>query len=128
MHMTEYLIDAFAWVEYLEGSRQGEKVKKILENNACSTSAVTLAEVVSKAKRSGNDPQTAFDAVAANSKILSVDAEIAKNAGLLHAEKKARDKSFGLADAFILAHRDKKQWILTGDPHFRGIEKVEFLK
>ncbi|MBI2598306.1 MAG: PIN domain-containing protein [Candidatus Diapherotrites archaeon] len=126
--MTEYIIDAYAWIEYLEGSTKGEKVKKIIETSNCFTSAVTLAEVVSKAKRTNKDPQVAFDAVALNSHILRVDEEIAKKTGLIHAEQKLRKPSFGLADAFILAQRDKKQRVLTGDPHFKEIENVEFMK
>lgn len=125
--MTEYLIDAYAWIEYLEGSIQGEKVKKILETHTCSTSAVTLAEVVSKAKRTNKDPEIAFDSVILNSKVLLVTEEVAKRAGILHAEMKAKDKTFGLADAFLLAQRTRKQKILTGDPHFRNIENIEFL-
>lgn len=126
--MTEYLIDAFAWIEYLEGSEQGEKVKQILQNHKCLTSAVTMAEVISRAKRTGKDTEIAFQAITLNSKVLQVNEEIAKKTGLIHAEKREKNKDFGLADAFILAHRKKKQKILTGDPHFKGIEKIEFLK
>src|SRR3989338_11707773 len=123
--MTEYVIDAYAWIEYLEGSKQGEKVKQIIKTQACFTSAVTLAEVVSKAKRAGKDPQVAFDAVVLNSRVLHVNEETAKNAGLLHAEMRKKSKNFGLADAFILAQRTKNQRIVTSDRHFRGIENVE---
>ena len=126
--MTEYFVDAFAWVEYLEGSRLGEKVKKIVEENRCFTSAVSLAEVVSKAQRTNRDPQIAFEAILVNSRILPVNEEAAFRAGMLHARMREKEKSFGLADAFLLAQRTRKQRILTGDPHFRNVENVEFLK
>ncbi len=126
--MTEYVIDAYAWVEYLEGSKHGERVNQIIKNHKCFTSAVTLAEVVSKAKRAGKDSQAAFDAVVLNSRVLNVGEATAKNAGLLHAEMRKKSKDFGLADAFILAQRTKNQRIVTGDQHFRGIEDIEFLK
>lgn len=126
--MTEYFVDAFAWIEYLEGSRLGEKVKKIIETHKCFTSAVTLAEVISKAKRTNKDPQIAFDAVTLNSRVLQVNEEAAKQAGFFHAEMKEKDKTFGLADSFILAQRTKNQKILTGDPHFKKIQNVEFLE
>ncbi len=125
--MTEFIIDAFAWIEYLDGSAKGRRVKKILDEHACFTSAVTLAEVISKAKRKSLDPHIAFEAVTILSKIVPVFDETAFAAGLIHAQQKTRDKTFGLADAFILAQRKKKQKILTGDPHFKGIENVEFL-
>ncbi|HLC36743.1 MAG TPA: hypothetical protein VJK05_04020 [archaeon] len=31
--MTEYFLDTFAWIEYLEASRKGELIKEIIENN-----------------------------------------------------------------------------------------------
>ncbi len=126
--MTEYLIDAYAWIEYLEGTEQGEKVKKILKEHKCFTSAVTLAEVVSKAKRTNTDPEIAFQAITLNSKVLPVNEDTANRAGIIHAEKRKKIKDFGLADSFILAQRAKKQKILTGDAHFKGIENVEFMK
>ncbi|MBI5553583.1 MAG: PIN domain-containing protein [Candidatus Diapherotrites archaeon] len=126
--MSEYVIDAYAWIEYLEGSSQGEIVRKILGNSTCFTSAVTLAEAISKAKRTNQDPQIVMDAILLNSRILPVEETAAFRAGLIHAEMKARNKSFGLADSFLLAQRTKKQKILTGDPHFSQTENVEMLK
>jgi len=39
-----YVIDAYAWIEYLRGSEKGEHVKKILEmDNEVYTCSVTLA-------------------------------------------------------------------------------------
>ena len=126
--MTEFVMDAYAWIELLDGSVKGQRVKKILDEHTCFTSAVTLAEVVSKTKRKNQDPQIAFEAVTLSSQILPVADELALQAGMIHAEQKAKDKKFGLADAFILASRKKKQKILTGDPHFKGIPNVEFLE
>lgn len=49
----KYIIDAYAWVEYLIGSKAGEKVRSVLdtENNEIYTCAVTVAEVASKTAR-----------------------------------------------------------------------------
>ena len=48
--IEKHVIDAYAWIEYLIGSKAGEKVKSILEDaaNETYTCAVTVAEVVSK--------------------------------------------------------------------------------
>lgn len=43
---TKYVLDAWAWIEYLDGSSTGKEVSdKIKEGNAY-TNVVTLAEVI----------------------------------------------------------------------------------
>ena len=48
--MINYVIDAYAWIEYLIGSESGAKVHIILETESREifTCAVTVAEVISK--------------------------------------------------------------------------------
>jgi len=124
--MTErYVIDAYAWVEYLIGSKKGEKVKDAVEteNNEIFTCAVTLAEVVSKTAREGRDYEVAYDILLSNSQVVNVDETVSKDAGLLHSEMRKTQKDFGLADAFVLAvARRTKSKILTGDVHFKGVK------
>ena len=125
-----FVVDSWAWIEYFEGSRAGEAVKRHVEeaHAAVYTSAVSLAEVVSKFLRKRMDPHLAVSGISALSVILPADQETAALAGELHAEIKASVKDFGLADAFVLAAaRKKNAKILTGDPHFRGFEETVFL-
>lgn len=53
----QYVVDAYAWIEYLIGSDVGARVKVVLEdeNNGIYTSAVTLGEVISKIAREEQD-------------------------------------------------------------------------
>jgi len=53
----KYVIDAYAWIEYLIRSKTGEKVKSVLEKetNEIYTCAATVAEVVSKRALSSYD-------------------------------------------------------------------------
>ena len=128
--MTKYLLDSFAWIEYFEGSNQGEKVEKIISdpNNEILTCAAMVAEVVSKARRSKKDEDLAFMAMKTLSRILEIDAELAKLAGNIHAEMKKNVKDFGMMDAFLLATAQQTSAkIVTGDPHFRNLDNVEFL-
>jgi len=124
--MTErYVIDAYAWVEYLIGSKKGEKVKDAVEteNNEIFTCAVTVAEVVSKTAREGRDYEVAYDILLSNSQVVNADETISKDAGVLHSEMRRTQKDFGLADAFVLAvARKTKSKILTGDVHFKGVK------
>ena len=122
-----YVVDAYAWIEYLIGSELGTKVKTILddESNEVFTCAVTVAEVVSKTIREGRNAETAYNILTGNSVIVDVDSEISRDAGTLHADVRKTKKDFGLSDAYVLAvSKITETKILTGDPHFEGIKNV----
>ena len=125
--MSEALvIDAHAWIEYLDGSDRGIKLRDLLnENRVMFTSSVTLAEVISKAARTGRDYKQAYDVIASNSTIVNADEEISYQAGITHAEIRRTISDFGLADAFVLTTARKAgAKILTGDPHFKEIQEA----
>ena len=129
--IEKYIIDAYAWIEYLIGSKAGEKVKSILEDaaNETYTCAVTVAEVVSKTAREGRDFETAYDILLSNSQIVNVDEEISKEAGVLHCEMRKTTRDFGLADAYVLAvARTVNAKILTGDPQFGGVKEAVLIE
>lgn len=128
--MTRYVIDAYAWIEYLDGTDAGRKVAAILEESGeIYTCAVTLGEVVSKVARMGKDVKVAYDVLLSNSKIAAVDEEVSFQAGQLHCEMRKTSKDFGLADAYVLATARKlKSKILTGDPHFQPLKEAIMIK
>jgi predicted nucleic acid-binding protein len=124
-------LDSFAWIEYFEGSNHGKKVEKIISDphNEVLTCAVMVAEVVSKAKRSKKDEDLASMAMETLSNILEIDVELAKLAGSIHATMRKKFKDFGMMDAFLLAAaKQTSATIVTGDPHFRKLDNVEFLE
>ena len=128
--MTKYVIDAYAWIEYLDGTDAGCKVSEILKNNnEIFTCAVTLGEVVSKVARMGKDAKVAYDVLMGNSQLVVVDEELSLQAGLLHCEMRKTAKDFGLADAYVLATaRRLESKILTGDPHFKLLKEAIMIK
>ena len=128
--MSRYFVDSWAWIEYLEGSVQGEKVRRRMsdETNEIFTHVVSVAEIVSKVKRKGKDAESAWGAISTNSKVWIVDEMGSKDAALLHAAMKSDRRSFGLADAFVLSAALKLgARVLTGDPDFKGLKDVEML-
>ena len=129
--MSKYVIDAYAWIEYLRGSRAGEKVRAVFEEENCEiyTCAVTIAEVVSKTAREGQDVEVACGILLNNSQVVNADEEISRRAGLLHAEMRRNERDFGLADACVLATaRRLKSRVLTGDPHFRRVKEAVMIE
>jgi predicted nucleic acid-binding protein len=127
----KYVIDAYAWIEYLIGSEAGKRVKTFLEteSNEIYTCAVTVAEVISKTAREGRDPETAYNIIVSDSHIIDIDEELSKEAGILHAKMRKTVRDFGLADAYVLAvARETNSKVLTGDPHFRRIKEAILIK
>ena len=122
----KYLIDSSAWIEYLEGSRTGEKIHKILEeDNEIFVLSVIIAEVISKVKRKSLDPQLAYESMIKNARILDITPRIAKDAGLLHAKLKTEQKSFSLADALIISSTKAiNAQLITKDQDFRSFDNV----
>jgi len=126
---SKLVVDSWAWVEYFGGSAIGKKVEAAFsEVDEIWTSAVSIAEIVSKYRRKNMDESRAIEALYSLSRIGSPNREDAREAGRIHAELKAKLPSFGLADSFVLQlARKLGARVLTGDPDFRGIKEAELL-
>ncbi|MEM3040994.1 MAG: PIN domain-containing protein [Nitrososphaerota archaeon] len=125
--MTEkYIIDAYAWIEYLTGSEAGRKVRSVIEEDSeVYTCAVTVAEVISKVAREGGDVETAYEILTSNSQVVDIDSDFSKESGILHAKMQGTIRDFGLADAFVLTTaRRTDSKILTADIHFKDIKEA----
>ena len=128
---SKYIVDAWAWIEYFRGSESGAKLNEILENPATEVyaCAITIAEVISKTARDGKDVEAAYNMLLSNAQIMKMDEQISKQAGLLHHKMRLTRKDFGIADAYILATANiLKAKIITGDPHFKGLENAIMIK
>ena len=129
--MNSYVIDAWAWIEYLIGSEHGEKLKEIIDenNNQVYTCAITFAEVISKVARENRNIEAAYSILSSNSQIINIDKDISMQAGLIHCEIRKSLKDFGLVDAYVLAiARSIKAKVLTGDLHFKDIKEAIIIK
>jgi len=128
--MAKFVIDAWAWMEYLNGSAKGKAVHDLTQNedNEVFTSAVSLAEVLSKVLRQGKDQTIAREALCQLSKIVVADEALASRAGELHAKIKRRTPNFSLGDSFVLATASiVNATVITGDPDFKGVAGVKFI-
>lgn len=124
-----FFIDSSAWVEYIDGSEKGKKVQKILEDEEEVYSIpLIVSEVVSKAKRTGKDVDLCFNVIVSNSKIIEVNLELSKQAGILHAKIKKKKRDFGLVDAIIWICAERlNARLVTCDYHFKNFKKVVLL-
>jgi predicted nucleic acid-binding protein len=129
--MSMYIIDAYAWIEYFEGSAMGAKVKTIVENteNSIITNTVTVAELASFFERKGRNFEEAKDIMESYSSFYTIDYEFAQEVGKIHGVIKKERCHMGLADVFVLqTARKLKGKVVTGDEDFRGIKEVVMIK
>ncbi len=125
-----YLIDSSAWIEYLNGSGQGEEINKLLEgDNEILVLSLNIAEVISYVKRNKNNVELAYNSIIKNSKVLQITPKIAKDAGLLHADFKKQNPGFSLADAFmIVSAQNFLCRLVTIDNHFKDFKEAILIK
>lgn len=119
-------IDSWAWMEYFAGSDKGLVLGRLLEDptEQVNTPTFVLLEIKSKyLKEKKQNVQSRLDFIAQRSVIVPLTTEIA----LIAAEFKAKG-TLHTSDAIIYA---TAQWanseLLTGDPHFQGLNGVRML-
>lgn len=121
--MNKILLDTYAWIEYLEGSEEGKRVKKVLENETdIYTALVSIAELSDAFHR--GDVETKFDwseildYIQLNSIIVELNETEMASAGVLKVDRRKKSDDFGLMDAIILeSSRKIDAELMTGDPH-----------
>lgn len=126
--MTKVLVDAWAWIEYLEGSKDGQLVNEYLTNkdNEIYALNITLTEVVSKVKRKKGNAELAYTAIMKRATILNQTEKEAYEAGLLHAHQRKTDNVFGIVDALLLTvARMRGLKLLSNDGHFDTFQEVK---
>lgn len=117
------VVDAHAWISYFEG--KSEAVRKIIEGSELHTSVFNVAEVTSRAERSGKSGAEVAVAINRLSRVWGVSIDEVARIGELHAEMRRKTKDFGLGDCFVLELAERLgARILTGDKHFRGLKNV----
>lgn len=117
-----YLLDTYAWVEYLIGSKKGEKVKKIVDKESCITVECSLAELHSWALRNKINFEKIYAAVRKNSTMIPIFTEDWIESAKIKHEIRKEKPDFGLIDSIIRFKQLKlKSMIVTGDDHFVGL-------
>lgn len=116
-------LDSSAWVEYLAGTKRGERVRQILQTSEeICTSAISIVEIKSKFMREGKPYQEYIDFICERSRVVSLSREIALQA----AGYKAR--GLHTADAVVYATaRAENSILLTGDYDFKNLAGAELL-
>ena len=129
--MNAFVIDAFAWVEYFNGTKIGEKVKEIVEDekNKITSNVITIAELASYFSRHNKDFSEVKKIVLSLSSIYHIPIEFAEKVGKLHTTLRKERKHMGLDDIFVLlTARELQSKVITGDEDFRGLKEALMIK
>lgn len=123
------VFDTFAWVEHLGNGPRADRVEEILVAKHIGTPVIVLAELAHLyATRAPEKLHPVLAAVEDRSAVLTLTREIAVAAGRTRTRLAASRKGIGLVDCLILeTARAHGAMLLTGDPHLKGLEGVEFV-
>lgn len=132
---TSFVIDTYAWVEYLLGSKVGARAKKYIEGGRALTASIVLAELrkwyireIEARRRHEREMHEHFAFIESSVQIVSLDAPLALKAGETDFLMKKRIRDWPLADSVIYATaKSRAAQVVSGDPHFKGLEDVIFI-
>lgn len=121
--MASIVVDSYAWVEYADGSLEGQTAREYIEGPAeLLTPAIVIAELADRATRT--DRRDAWREalrpfIQRHSTVSALDTDLADRSGALKWELRESSPEAGLADAIVLATaRAADAKVLTGDPDF----------
>ena len=127
--MSRVIVDSSAWIEYLSGSQKGKSTQSYIDSNELYTTSLCVAEIAAKAKRENYPLETALQALQSLSKIITIDFEMAKEAGALYVDLRRNKPKISLSDAItVVAAHKKDAKILTFDRDFEKLPQTILLK
>jgi predicted nucleic acid-binding protein len=126
---VELVFDTYAWVELLSEGRHAERVQELHVTRNVGTPTVVLAELAALYEaRMPEMREAALEAVTSTTADLPLAPHVAVAAGCTRARLARERKGIGFVDCLILeTARSLDARLVTGDPHLRGLDGVEFL-
>jgi len=129
------VIDTYAWVEYLLGSKAGVKARSYVEGGSALTPSIVLCELrrwylreIEAGRRSQREMQTHFAYIESTTEVVPLDGSLALQAGETDFLMKKRVKDWPMADSIIYATaKTRSAQLVTGDPHFETLEDIVFI-
>lgn len=125
-----YIVDTYAWVEYLIGSKKGAALRNLLNDpsNGFLTVECCLAELKGWCHRDGQDFEKVYSIITSDSVITWVSERDWILAADENVKQREKRPNFGLIDAVILVKQKERGCkVVSGDRHFKGLKDVVFL-
>ena len=128
--MVIFIIDTYAWIEYLTGTSKGEILRRLFKNigNKFITIECCLAELKGYCLKNSFDFDKMNDSVKKNSVIFPVLREHWLAAAEIKSEMRKKFKDFGLIDSILIARQKELNCkIISGEKHFKGLKDVVYI-
>ena len=125
-----YIIDTYAWIEYLNGSSKGKILRKLFESaeDKFITMECCLSELAGYSLKTNQDFESMLEIVKINSIILPVLAKNWLEAARIKDELRKNRPHFGLIDAILVSKRKElKCKLISGDDHFKNLKDVVYI-
>lgn len=124
--MVDYLADSYALVAFLEGN---DRYEKIFRRKALATTALNVLEVYATLLRRLDRAEAREVCSGFLPLTVPVPDEVAFVAGEFRHLMRSKKKDCSYIDSWgYAASRHLEVPFLTGDPSFRGVENVEFVR
>lgn len=123
------LIDSYGWIEYFGDGPLAESYGRYIEKadkKGYYTPTIVLYEVYKKMKSELSEDKAleAYAYISAYTTVVPLDERLA-----LEAAERSLSHGLPMAEAIIAATAKAfEAKIVTGDPHFKGLERVELIK
>ncbi|KXB02068.1 hypothetical protein AKJ44_01430 [candidate division MSBL1 archaeon SCGC-AAA261F17] len=122
------LVDSWAWIEYFKGSEAGGRAREIIEDpsETIILSTINIAEVYRRILEDYDETKAEEkrEVMKDRSFVHPVDEDIAVDSAKIKIERR-----WGLGDSIIYATAKRENAkVLTGDPHFKGLEETIFIE
>ncbi|HME51148.1 MAG TPA: PIN domain-containing protein [Candidatus Lokiarchaeia archaeon] len=127
----KFVLDSYAFMEYVNGTSMGQIVREALINGTCVTPSIVIAELSNKFHRSGRDDEwePLLKFISAKTHVMPLDKQLASKSGKQKVALRQRVKSIGLADAIIYQTAIEAGGnLVSGDEHFEAFYDVIYLK
>ncbi len=129
---SSYAIDTHAWVEYLLGTKAGAMAKEYIEGGRGVTPSIVVSELrkwylreIESGRRRESEMRTHFAYLESATDVVPLDTKLALLAGEIDFMMKKRIKGWPLADSIVYATaKTRAALVVSGDPHFQGLEDV----
>ena len=125
-----YLLDTYAWVEYFIGSKKGEFVRGMVEdeNSVIYTPECCLAELKGWAIRESVDFEELYGIVRKLSDIHCITTGDWLEAATVRSEMGKKATGFGMMGSLIVAQQRRLGCkVVSGAAHFGGVEGAVLL-
>ncbi len=130
-----FVIDTYSWVEYLIGSKLGKTAKQYIEGGAALTPSIVIVELrkwylreIEAGRRLEQEMQKHFAFMESMTRIVPLDLRLGLEAGETDFVMKKRIKNWPIADSVVYATgKTRGAQVVSGNPHFKGLEGVIFI-